>query len=91
MKHKTQQRKEEEKDQKIDEYKEYYAEFLQRKEAGNQTIAALSEIEIILMRMAELKDQGMENSPEYKRLEQRLNMLKDFKDRQRMLFDGIGL
>lgn len=43
------------------------------------------------MRMAELKDQGMEDSPEYKRLEQRLNMLKDFKGRQRMLFDGIGL
>lgn len=91
MKHMTQQQKEEEKDQKIDEYKEYYAEFLQRKEAGNQTIAASSEIEIILMRMAELKDQGMEDSFEYKRLEQRLNMLKDFKDRQRMLFDGIGL
>lgn len=31
MKHMTQQRKEEEKDQKIGEYKEYYAEFLQRK------------------------------------------------------------
>lgn len=91
MKHKTQQQKEEEKDQKIDEYKEYYAEFLQRKEAGNQTIAALSEIGNILTRMAELKDLGMENSPEYKQLEQRYTMLNGFKDRQKMLFDGVGL
>jgi len=51
--------------------------------------AALSEIENILTRMLELKKLGLENSPEFKQLEQRYDMLNGFKDRQSMLFKGM--
>lgn len=60
-----------------------------QEEAGSQMFAALSEIENILTRMLELKKLGLENSPEFKQLEQRYDMLNGFKDRQSMLFKGM--
>ena len=51
--------------------------------------AALSEIENILTRMLELKKLGLEDSPEFKQLKQRYDILKGFKDRQSMLFKGM--
>ena len=47
-----------------------------QEEAGSQMFAALSEIENILTRMLELKKLGLEDSPEFKQLKQRYDILK---------------
>ena len=49
-----------------------------QEEAGSQMFAALSEIENILTRMLELKKLGLEDSPEFKQLKQRYDILKGF-------------
>lgn len=89
MKRKTQKQKKEEKERLVTKYNEQLQQLLKQTEAGNQTFAALTEIENILTRMAELKDKGMMDSPEFKQLEQRYDMLNGFKDRQSMLFKGM--
>lgn len=60
-----------------------------QEEAGSQMFAALSEIENILTRMLELEKLGLEDSPEFKQLKQRYDILKGFKEHQSMLFKGM--
>ena len=67
-----------------------YSRYLKQIEAGNQAVTAKDEITHILTRMISLAESDQIDSPEYRRLQERLNLLQDFNKRQERIFNSLG-